>query len=209
MSARNAAVVKKATARKATTKAKQTPAKKATARKAPRKGITPVQTEEQRQLRRMQRMTDAQLITLALQCMKGQEKLKEEYDQICEILGGRFPHEKTEEAIITPTGAAFRKERSTFVVEEDRIDDLKASMGKDFDECFTEKKDYILMKDKVVPLYLHLGSDADTYMREKIDYVTTPHFRKRFTDPLSVLPKLLDGMLTRETKVSITVKPAA
>lgn len=167
----------------------------------------PVQTDDERKLKRLERMTPEQLIALACRNLDDMVKAQAEYTLITQILNDRFPKELTEEAIVTPKGIATRKVKNEYILAQDRVGDLRSMLDKEFSLYISSEESYSVPTDRINALKIALGSKANKFIRADLVFKVTPLLRAQLRDPKSDLKKRLEGIVKVASKVTVTVTP--
>lgn len=157
-------------------------------------------------IKRMERMNDEDLIRLGLRCLDDQQKAKDEYAIIMEILECRFPCKKTEEEIVTASGVAKRSVTNTYLVDEKQIDGLQKELGPEFYLYVSTKPVYEVPTDRIAALRTTLGRKAPEYIVEKVEYVATPLLRNALKKGDDALVDRVEGYISVATKVKVSVK---
>jgi hypothetical protein len=167
----------------------------------------PVQTDDERKLKRLQRMHPEQLIALACRCLDDMFKAQAEYALITQILGDRFPKEKHEEALVTSAGIATRKVKNEYILMQDRVQDLRVMLDKEFSLFISTEESYSVPTDRIGALREALGSKAKKFIKEDLIFKVTPLLRAQLRDPYNELTRRLEGIVKVASKVTVTVTP--
>lgn len=160
--------------------------------------------EELRQV--MATWVPADLIGLAVTCQRWQQRAKMEESICLELLEQHFPCQKQEEEIITSKGVALRRVKNTYVINVDRISDLKRVLGAQFGEFVDEVTMGHVPEDRIAPLKETLGRDWPRFIVQKKGYKPTRLLSTRLSrgdDPAD----LVEGMVQVVSVPKVTVKP--
>lgn len=163
-------------------------------------------TPEDPRIRRFTRMSTDQLVALGVRCLEDQARAKEEYGIICEILEPRFPHQKQEEEIVTVEGVAKRKVTNAYSIDQERIPNMKAILGKEFREFVDEDVEYSVPTDRIAALKDKLGADARRFIKTAVKWKPSPLLTARLRSGADPADRV-EGFVEVISTTKVTVKP--